>query len=393
LKHRIVGKPCTFAQYGKSVLIIQLTDEAILRTMRGMESFLSTMFLGRSVATLITSAAVLIGGGLLTLLVRAVATALLRRRGQREDKETAGMVAFGFRTVRSFVFPSLLLATIYAAASILKLEGSARVVTDGIIVVLFSLMTIRFVIVVVDAFFRRASEREGPLDMSRLRPLRSLSVFVVWIAGLLFLLDNLGFDITAVVAGLGIGGIAVALAAQAVLGDLFGYFVILFDRPFNLGDFLIVGDLMGSVEKIGVKTTRLRSAWGEQISVSNSDLTGSRVHNYGRMEKRRVVFHLRVRYGTPVEKLRLIPDIVAEVIGAEEMAAFDRAHFAAYGDWNLSFEVVYNVIAPDYRLYMDMQQRMNLAIYERFEAEGIEFAIPSQTVNLEGPAGSETPAP
>ena len=349
-----------------------------------METFLSSSFLGRSVRTLLISVAVLAGGILVALLVRRIGTALFRRRTKQLGSEPEAMEAFGYRAVAKFVFPTLVLAALYLAVSVVRLEDPARSVATSVFVVLIILIATRFVVAVVNAFFRKASEREGPVDINRLKPLRSLSVFVVWVVGLLFLLDNLGFEITTVMAGLGIGGVAVALAAQVVLGDLFSYFVILFDKPFEIGDFLLVGDVMGSVEKIGIKATRLRSISGEQISMSNSDLTGSRIRNYKRMETRRAVFHLRVAYGTPTAKLRMIPAIVEEVVTAEEMAVFDRAHFAGFGEWNLSFEIVYNVVTPDYTLYMDMQQRMNLAICERFEAEDIEFAIPASTVRLEG---------
>jgi small-conductance mechanosensitive channel len=159
--------------------------------------------------------------------------------------------------------------------------------------------------------------------------------------------------------------------------------VIVFDRPFELGDFLIFGDILGSVERIGVKTTRLRSLGGELIVVSNSDLTNSRVRNYKKMERRRVVFKIGVVYGTSAEHVKEIPSILQTIVEREELAIFDRAHFASYGDWSLIFEVVYNVASPDYNLYMDVQQRINVAIYEAFAERGIEFAFPTQTVHLE----------
>jgi len=177
-----------------------------------------------------------------------------------------------------------------------------------------------------------------------------------------------------------IGGIAVALAAQALLADLFAYFVILFDKPFELGDFLVFGDVLGSVERIGVKTTRLRSLGGEQIIIANADLTNSRVRNYKRMSTRRIEFTIDVVYGTDAEHMRAIPEIIRDVIEHEELAVFDRAHFAKYGEWSLVFCVVYNVASPDFNLYMDVQERINLGIYDRFNEEEIEFAFPTQTI-------------
>jgi len=199
---------------------------------------------------------------------------------------------------------------------------------------------------------------------------------------LLLALDNLGVNITALVAGMGIGGIAVALAAQNILGDLFASISIVLDKPFVINDFIIVGDYMGSVEHIGVKTTRIRSLSGEQIVFSNTDLLNSRVRNFKRMVERRVVFSFGVVYGTPAEKLEAIPGIVRGIIEAIDGTRFDRAHFAKYGDSSLDFEVVYFVVTGDYNVYMDIQQAINLAIYRSFEDEGLGFAFPTQTIFL-----------
>jgi len=204
--------------------------------------------------------------------------------------------------------------------------------------------------------------------------------FGVWSLAVIFLLDNLGFKISTVIAGLGIGGVAIALAAQAVLGDLFSYFSIIFDRPFEIGDFIIVGDLLGTIEHIGIKTTRVRSLGGEQLIFPNSDLTNSRVRNYKRMQKRRVVFKLGVTYDTPLAKLKEIPKIIEGSIKGVADTIFDRAHFSSYGDFSLTFEVVYYVLSSDYNKYMDIQQEINFKIKEEFEKKAIEFAFPTQTL-------------
>ena len=209
-----------------------------------------------------------------------------------------------------------------------------------------------------------------------------LAKAMVWITGALFMLDNLGFRISTVVAGLGIGGIAIALAAQAILGDLFGYFVILFDRPFEIGDFVVVGDHSGVIERFGIKTTRIASIDGEQIVVSNKDLTDSRVRNYKRMAKRRVVFRIGVTYQTPAALLREIPGIVAEIFRELEGASLDRVHFFSYGDFSLIHEIVYYVDGNDYTRYMDLQQTVNLRLYEEFGKRKIAFAYPTRTLYL-----------
>jgi small-conductance mechanosensitive channel len=216
----------------------------------------------------------------------------------------------------------------------------------------------------------------------RIKPLLSFIRFFVWILGILFILDNLGFKISTVVAGLGIGGIAIALAAQAILGDLFSYFVIYFDRPFELGDFIIFDEILGSVEYIGVKTTKLRSLGGEQIVISNSALTNSRIRNYKRMERRRIVFSFGVLYETPVEIVRGIPALISEIITSLEAVQFDRAHFKGFGDSSLDFEVVYYVLSPDYLVYMDIQQSINFRIMEELAKRNVDFAYPTRTVYL-----------
>jgi small-conductance mechanosensitive channel len=206
---------------------------------------------------------------------------------------------------------------------------------------------------------------------------------LLWLVGGLVILTNLGVKITALVASLGVSSIAVAFALQSILSDIFSSFSIYFDKPFKVGDFIIVGSDMGIVKKIGVKTTRLTTLQGEELVISNHELTSTRIHNYKKMEKRRIVFNLGVVYGTPSEKLRKIPAIIKEIIQAQDMAEFDRSHFSTYGDFSLNFETVYYVITGDYAVYMDTQQSINLGIYEQFENEGIEFAYPTQTVYVQ----------
>jgi small-conductance mechanosensitive channel len=212
--------------------------------------------------------------------------------------------------------------------------------------------------------------------------LRLAGKVVVWSMVLLAALSNLGVDITALVTGLGIGGIAVALAVQNVLGDVFASVSILLDRPFEAGDFVITGEFMGTIEKIGLKTTRVRSLGGEQLVFSNGYLLGSPLRNYKRMVERRVVFKVGVTYQTTAAQLERIPTMVREIIEARDDTRFDRCHFAAYGDSALEIETVYYVLSPDYNLYMDIQQAINMAIYRRFEDEGISFAYPTRTLHM-----------
>jgi len=246
--------------------------------------------------------------------------------------------------------------------------------------------------VVSFAFIRYFRKRAG--DDAAAGTMVSALAFVarvaVWATVLLVALQTLGVQVTALVAGLGIGGIALALAAQNVLGDLFGWICILLDKPFLVGDFLVVDDHKGTVERIGIKTTRLRSPTGEELIFSNSDLLGSRIRNHQRMEGRRGDFVIGVTYQTPPEKLREIPNMLREAVERHEMARFDRAHFKGFGASSLDFEVVFWMKKPDYSLYMDVQQAINYELYERCAEEGIEFAYPTRTIFLVPPEGGDT---
>jgi len=200
----------------------------------------------------------------------------------------------------------------------------------------------------------------------------------IWVVVLLLALANVGVDVTALVTGLGIGGIAVALAVQSVLADMLASLSIIFDKPFVVGDYVVLGEYMGTVETIGMKTTHIRSISGEQIVVSNSDLLQSRIRNYGRMAERRGDFRLGVVYETPQDKVARIPGILQEAIEARTNTRFDRSHFSDFGDFSLNFDTVYFMLVPDYKAFKDTQEAINLYIMRRFEEENIVFAYPTQ---------------
>jgi small-conductance mechanosensitive channel len=228
----------------------------------------------------------------------------------------------------------------------------------------------------------KASRERAPEGVTALSLLGFAARVALWSLVLLVALDQLDFDITALVAGLGVGGVAVALATQHILGDLFASLSIVLDKPFAVGDFIVVDDLRGEVERVGIKTTRVRSLDGELLVFSNSDLLKSRIRNFRQMRERRVLFTLGVTYQTPVEKLKVVPQWLRDAVKAQPSARFDRAHFKEYGDSALVFEVVYYVLDRDYNLYMDVQQAINLAIFERFAREGVELAYPTRTVHV-----------
>lgn len=205
---------------------------------------------------------------------------------------------------------------------------------------------------------------------------------VLWTIGALLVLSNMGFEVSSLVASLGIGGVAVALAVQNILGDMFSSFSIYFDRPFEVGDFIIVGDHMGTVKKIGLKTTRIQALQGEEIVISNTELTSTRIRNFKKMQKRRIVFGIGVTYDTSADKLKRIPEIIQGVIDPIKKAEFNRAHFKSFGDSTLDIEIVYYVLTGDYIEYMDTQQEINIAIVEVFGKENIKMAFPTRTIHM-----------
>jgi small-conductance mechanosensitive channel len=272
--------------------------------------------------------------------------------------------------------------------------ATARVLNSAITIALFWQAGV-WAVAAASAWIERKRRHSMTVDRAMVGSLGIIGFMVnvlIWSLVLLLTLDNLGIDITALVAGLGIGGIAVALAMQNILGDLFASLSITLDRPFVVGDFLIVGDFLGSVEYIGIKSTRLRSLSGEQIIMPNADLLGSRVRNYGRMAERRVVFGTSVTYETPIELVEKIPALIKQIVEAQSGTRFDRSHFAKHAAASLDFETVYYVLSPDYNVYMDIQQAINLAIVDAFEKEGIEFAYPTRTLYLQSPAQSAVAA-
>jgi small-conductance mechanosensitive channel len=226
---------------------------------------------------------------------------------------------------------------------------------------------------------------DRPETVTTLSAVTFVMRIAIWSLFFILVLDNLGFNVTALLAGLGVGGIAVALALQNILSDLFASLSIAIDKPFVVGDLLVMGDYVGNVEYIGLKSTRLRSLSGEQIVMSNSELLKTRIRNYQRMQERRVVMSVGVVYGTSADDLEAVPSMVEDIIREQEHARFDRAHFKQFGAYSLDFEVVYYVLDRDYATYMDVQQRINMAVYRAFEQRGIEFAYPTQTLLLGRP--------
>ncbi len=281
---------------------------------------------------------------------------------------------------------SFVIWSVYAGLQALSYSSKLARIVDSVITIALFWQAGIWAVTAVGAWLDRKRRRSMQVDRAMVGSLGIIGFIinvVIWSLVLMLTLDNLGVDITALVAGLGIGGIAVALAVQNILGDLFASLSITLDRPFVVGDFLIVGDFLGSVEYIGIKSTRLRSLSGEQIVMSNADLLGSRVRNFGRMAERRVVFTNSFRYETPLEKIERIPALIKEIIQALPETRFDRSHFMRHGPTALDFETVYYVLSPDYNKYMDIQQAINVRLHREIEAMGVKFAVPVQRLLIE----------
>ncbi|WP_210466463.1 MULTISPECIES: mechanosensitive ion channel family protein [Rufibacter] len=286
--------------------------------------------------------------------------------------------------VDRFLLPALYFAVIHAGISYLTLSEKAQnvlgVVTTMVITFLFVRLISTTILMLLRSYVRK--QERGEEKVKQLGGLMLIINAVIWMVGLLFLFDNMGYNVTTIITGLGIGGIAIALAAQNILGDVFNYFVIFFDRPFETGDFIVIDDKSGTVDYIGIKTTRVKSLSGELLVFANSDLTKSRIHNYKQMLRRRVVFKLGITYQTSLETMKIIPGLLEDIVKAQDPVEFDRAHFMSYGDSSLDYEVVYYVLSDSYNKYMDIQQNINFRIYEEFQNRGIEFAYPTRTLFL-----------
>jgi len=364
-------------------------ESALRSAKRGMMSFLTSTFYSNEIwRWFLTLAVILFVGLVLRVLLRIVV-----RRLRRIAAKTAGrfddlIVELLAKTKFLFVF----VVSLYAGSLILELPAVADRVLQALFIIALLLQAGFWGDGIVTFWIRRSVRRKLDTDAAAATSLTAfgfIAKVAIWAIIVLVGLDNLGVNITGLITGLGISGIAVALAVQNILKDLFASLSILVDKPFVIGDFIIVGELMGTVERIGLKTTRVRSLSGEQIIFSNSDLLDSRVRNYKRMFERRIVFSFGVIYQTAPQVVENIPTTIREIIEAQPDVRFDRCHFKSFGGSSLDFEAVYYVLLPDYNAYMDRQQTINLAIMRAFEEQGIEFAYPTQTLYVSPLDGSD----
>ena len=290
------------------------------------------------------------------------------------------------KSVKTIIILLIVIVGVYYAISPLDFISSySTYITDVFNVVTILLVAFaitRVTNVLSDWYVSRRKDTEGNVNNHILFILKKVIQLVVFVIAFLVILYALHQDLSGIVVGLGVGGIAIALAVQNTLSDIFSAFSIYFDRPFEIGDFIVVGDNAGTVTAIGVKSTRVQLLQGEELVVSNKELTSTQVRNFKKLEKRRVAFIIGVTYDTPLEKLKKIPGIITDIINNCPLADLDRVHFSEFGDFSLKFETVYYVQVADYTKYMDVQQSIYFDIKEAFEKEGIEMAFPTHTVHL-----------
>ncbi len=353
-------------------------------------AFWDTVFWGNTLIRWAIALGITVGGVLVLRIVAAVIARQIKRFASATENDVDDLVADLLdRTKVVFI----VIVALWAGSNALTLSDRAALIVRSALVLGLLLQTAFWATTIVNyalGRYRARVEDDDPSVATAMGAVGFLIRLAVWAVIVLIALDTMGIDITALIAGLGVGGIAVALAVQNVLGDLFASLAIILDKPFVVGDFIIVGESQGTVEHVGLKTTRVRALSGEQLVISNSDLLSSRIRNYKRMEERRIVFHVGVVYGTPAEKLGRVPDIIRQAVESRDNARFDRSHFKTFGASSLDYETVYYMTVPDYASYMDTQQAINLELYRRFEEEGLDFAYPTQTLFLKNESAPES---
>jgi small-conductance mechanosensitive channel len=370
------------------------------RVMTAPENWAEAVFWGNSVSMWLTALATLAVVFIVAIALQRVFVARLRRAAERTTTRIDDLAVDLLASIRPML---VLMGSLVIATRVLNLDPRVDKALQIVAVIAccaqLLISSSRVIDFSLQALVSRSAGKDGRPDetvASSMGVVRFLAMLGVLIVVVLLALDNLGVAVTPLLAGLGIGGIAIALAVQNILGDLFASVSILIDKPFVVGDAIQIGDKGGTVERIGVKTTRLRALSGEELVVANSDLLNSRIHNFRRMQERRIEYTFGLTYDTPLQTLRDVPGIVKEIIEGQESCRFDRCALTKLNVYSVDFNVVYFVNTPDYSLYLTHQQDIHLKMLERFRALSIEFALPT-AVSITGPtlasAGSSPASP
>jgi len=342
------------------------------------EEFLSYSLWGNSVKDYILAIVVF---GLAVIIFRILKYQIVKKLRNVADKTKAEVDDLLIKIVDKIGWHFYIFFAIYAALKFIQVPDAVNIFFTYATPIVVIFIIVRSLQQFVDYGMRKlAKEKELETETSVVNVLGRILRGALWGIAFIYIISLFGYDITTVVAGFGVIGIVLAFGLQNILSDVFASFSIFFDKPFEVGDFIIVGDNLGVVKTVGIKSTRIQSLWGQEVVIPNKELTSARINNYKKMERRRVQFSFGVVYDTSAEKLEEILKITKEIVDKIELAELDRIHFKEYGDYSLNFEVVYYVNTSDYNIYMDIQQEINLSLKKRFEKEGIKFAYPTQTV-------------
>jgi len=341
---------------------------------------LQSTIAGNSVQNYLLASATFVGSLFALQIVKSIIIARIQAFSQKTENrwdDVASTVLGSFGWVFYFVI------ALYTSVQFLELRGFIHSLINALTLIIVTFYAIRALQHILINLLRitlgKSSDAEIP-DKTILSFLENAIKATLWMGAVILILQNLGYEVGALVGGLGIVGIAIAFSLQTILEDIFSFFSIYFDKPFKKDDFIIVGNDSGTVEHIGMKTTRIKTLQGEELIISNRELTQARVNNFKRMEHRRVVFSFGIIYETPTKTVKMIPSIIQKIIEREQLAEFGRAHFKSFGDSSLDFEVVYYVKSNEYIQYMNTQQSINIALMEQFAKEKIEFAYPTKVV-------------
>lgn len=346
---------------------------------------LTQTYFNNSISDYLLALLVTIGIVLLLKIVKIYLLASIRRFTKQTHIDVDDLV---FRVVKNvFRTPVMLLIGVNVALLYLQIPENWNKYINGmnlVIGIYYVAKAIQEVIIyATDKYIFRLENENRAGDAAMARVLSKALKWVIWLLAVVMLLQNFGINVTALIAGVGVGGIAIAFALQNVLEDIFAAFSIHFDQPFKVGDFVQVGTDKGTVKSVGLKSSRVRTTTGDELIVPNKELTQSRVRNFGRLEKRRVVANIGVKYDTPIKKLRKILEIIAKIVENIEKAELDRVHMNNLADSSINFQFVYHVDSNNFQVHMDIKQQINFEILEAFEKEGIELAFPTQTIVLE----------
>jgi len=353
--------------------ITQMLESGILQY-----SFLSNTILQYLIA---------VGVFLLSLIILKIFKFSVLRKIKKIAKQTStGLDDLLIESIDAIGWPLYIFLSLYIAIQFVVFPNIIGKIILYIILIALTYYIVKAIQQLIDFGFGKVisrKEKEEGFDPAIINLSKRLLKGVLWIFAIIIIIQNLGYNVSTLVAGLGIGGLAIAFALQNILADIFSSFSIYFDKPFQAGDFIVIGNDNGIVKKIGIKSTRITTLQGEELVISNKELTSTRIHNFKKMEKRRIVFNLGITYETPIEKVKKIPELIKDIFDNINKADIDRVHFKSFGDHSLNFEVVYFLNSSDYNEYMDIQENINLSIKEVFEREKIDFAYPTQTVLIQ----------